>query len=100
MSDVDHPQQCRGGSERAAREALTLDRLPDCDIAAALRDLPEDLRLAVYLADVEGYRYQEIAEITGTPVATVAARLHHGRGRLRDRLAMFAVQRGLAPAPG
>jgi RNA polymerase sigma-70 factor (ECF subfamily) len=84
----------------ASTEARALDRLPDSDIVRALRDLPEDLRLAVYLADVEGYCYREIAEITGTPVGTVAARLHRGRGRLRDRLARSAILRGLAPASG
>ena len=81
-------------------EARALDALPDSDVLCALRDLPEDLKLAVYLADVAGYRYKEIAEITGTPVSTVAARLHHGRGRLRARLAAYAAIRGVATAPG
>jgi RNA polymerase sigma-70 factor (ECF subfamily) len=85
---------------RYPAEAQALDRLPDCDILSALDDLPAELRLAVYLADVEGYPYSEIAQIMGTPVRTVAARLHRGRGRLRDRLAAAAVQRGLAAAPG
>lgn len=85
----------------ASSEAHALDKLPECDIVGALRDLPEDLRVAVYLADVHGYCYREIAEIMGTPVATVAARLHRGRGRLRDGLAASAARRGLAPAhPG
>jgi RNA polymerase sigma-70 factor, ECF subfamily len=84
---------------RFAAEPQALGVLPDADILCALRDLPDDLRLAVYLADVEGYRYNEIAEIMGTPVGTVASRLHLGRGRLRDRLALFAAERGLAPAP-
>ena len=81
---------------RYAAEVRALSRLPDCDILRALDDLPDELRLAVYLADVEGYPYGEIAEIMGTPVGTVASRLHHGRGRLRDRLAAAAVRRGLA----
>jgi RNA polymerase sigma-70 factor (ECF subfamily) len=85
---------------RHAAEVQALDRLPDCDILCALHDLPDELRLAVYLADVEGYPYRDIALIMGTPVGTVASRLHHGRGRLRDRLAAAAIQRGLAPAPG
>jgi RNA polymerase sigma-70 factor, ECF subfamily len=84
----------------ASSEAHALDRLPDCDIVGALWDLPEDLRVAVYLADVQGYCYREIAEIMGTPVTTVAARLHRGRGRLRDRLAVSAARRGVAAAPG
>ncbi len=85
---------------RYPAEAQALDRLPDSDILGALHDLPDELKLAVYLADVEGYRYKEIAEIMGTPVGTVASRLHHGRGRLRDRLAAAAMQRGEAAAPG
>ena len=85
---------------RCAAEVQALNRLPDCDILGALHDLPDDLRLAVYLADVEGYPYRDIALIMGTPIGTVASRLHHGRHRLRDRLAAAAVRRGLAPAPG
>jgi RNA polymerase sigma-70 factor (ECF subfamily) len=84
----------------ASSEAHALDRLPDSDIVRALRDLPEDLRVTVYLADVEGYCYREIAEIMGMPVGMVAARLHRGRRRLRDRLARSAALRGLAAAPG
>src|SRR5215468_3647159 len=76
---------------RYAAEVQALNRLPDSDILCALHDLPAELRLAVYLADVEGYPYREIAEIMGTPIGTVASRLHHGRGRLRDRLAAAAI---------
>ena len=100
--------RCGGPGGRAARprrarhpgEAQALDRLTDADILSALRDLPDELRLVVYLADVEDYSYREIARITGTPVGTVAARLHHGRARLRDRLAAIAARRGVAAAPG
>ena len=93
----------RSGPARGVRcpaEAQALARLPDSDVLCALHDLPDELKLAVYLADVEGCPYREIAEITGTPIGTVASRLHHGRGRLRDRLAAVAAQRGLAAAPG
>jgi RNA polymerase sigma-70 factor, ECF subfamily len=89
-----------GRAARYAGEVQALSRLPDSDILCALHDLPDELRLAVYLADVEGYPYRDIALIMGTPIGTVASRLHHGRGRLRDRLAGAAVRRGLAPAPG
>jgi RNA polymerase sigma-70 factor (ECF subfamily) len=82
-----------------ANEAQALARLPDSDIAGALRDLPEELRLAVYLADVEGFGYREIADMLGMPVPAVAARLYRGRRRIRDLLAASAVRRGLAPAP-
>jgi RNA polymerase sigma-70 factor, ECF subfamily len=89
-----------GVPQRGTRfpEARALEALPDSDILCALRGLPDDLRLAVYLADVEGYRYKEIAEIMGIPVRTVVSRLHRGRGKLRDHLALFATARGLAAA--
>lgn len=110
MSADDHePQRCHTPAQASATgrgrlkpdaEAQALARLPDSDIAGALRDLPVELRLAVWLADVEGLRYREIADVLGMPVTTVAARLHRGRRRIRDRLALSAIRRGLAPAPG
>src|SRR5262245_42558679 len=77
-------------------EAEALDRLADSEILQALRDLPEEFRVAVYLADIEGYAYKEIAKIMGTPIGTVMSRLHRGRGRLRDKLAPHAPRRGRA----
>jgi RNA polymerase sigma-70 factor (ECF subfamily) len=89
----------QGRTTRSA-EAEAIDHLPDSDVKAALQAIPEDFRLAVYLADVEGFSYQEIADIMKTPTGTVMSRLHRGRRLLRDLLADYARERGIAvPAP-
>lgn len=79
-------------------EVEALDQLPDSDIKAAMADLPEDFRLAVYYADVEGFSYKEIADIMGTPVGTVMSRLHRGRKLLREELSEYARERGFGLA--
>jgi RNA polymerase sigma-70 factor, ECF subfamily len=80
-------------------EAEAIDHLPDSAVKDALQSIPEDFRLAVYFADVEGFSYQEIADIMKTPIGTVMSRLHRGRRLLRDLLAGYALERGLGTAP-
>jgi len=84
------------GLRSAEMEAL--DHLPDSDVKEALQKLPEDFRLAVYLADVEGFSYKEIAEIMETPIGTVMSRLHRGRRGLQRLLTDYARERGLVRA--
>ncbi|MHB0928127.1 MAG: sigma-70 family RNA polymerase sigma factor [Candidatus Nanopelagicales bacterium] len=76
-------------------EEVVLDKLPDGDVLDALKALPDEFRTAVYLADVEGFSYAEIAEIMHTPTGTVMSRIHRGRKRLRESLADHARELGL-----
>ena len=81
-------------------ETVALEHLPDSDVKEALQQLAPDFRLAVFLADVEGFSYKEIAEIMGTPIGTVMSRLNRGRNQLRNLLASYAKDRGLAQNEG
>lgn len=87
----------QSSSTRSA-EAEAIDHLPDSAVKDALQSIPEDFRLAVYFADVEGFSYQEVADIMKTPVGTVMSRLHRGRRMLRESLADYARDRGIIAA--
>ena len=76
-------------------EAEAIDRTPDSVVTRALNDLAEDFRMAVYLADVEGFSYQEIADIQEVPIGTVMSRLHRGRAKLRQVLGEYAREQGV-----
>ena len=93
----------RIGSFETAAASLSaeeqfLDLFTDDEVKAALEDLPDNFRLPVLLADVEGFAYREIADILDVPVGTVMSRLHRGRKAMQRALYSFAVDRGLVGA--
>jgi RNA polymerase sigma-70 factor, ECF subfamily len=84
-------RQLAHAASYSSSEAQVLERLPDDRVLLALRQLPGAFRTVVYLADVEGYAYREIAELMGTPIGTVMSRLHRGRRQLRELLQEYAA---------
>ena len=92
-----------GGGELARRsrsaEDEMLDGVTSAEVRHAIESLPDSYRVAVLLADVEGFAYKEIAEILDIPIGTVMSRLHRGRKKLRESLQDFGRARGLVDAP-
>jgi len=84
-----------GAPTSASAEEAVLNRLPDTVVTEALDDLPEQFRIPVVLADVEGFSYAEIAEITAVPIGTVMSRLHRGRKALKKALYEHALAEGV-----
>lgn len=84
----------------ATAESEVLDALPDDEVKAALESLPEQFRIAVILADIEGFSYKEIAEIMDVPIGTVMSRIHRGRKQLQKRLWDYADRENLRPRAG
>jgi RNA polymerase sigma-70 factor (ECF subfamily) len=78
------------GSPARSAEAEALDMVADSEVMRALMELPEGFRAAIYLADVEGYPYRDVADMLQIPIGTVMSRLHRGRGKLREKLAAYA----------
>ena len=81
-------------SGRSAEDEL-MDTFSEAEVKTAIEELPENFRMAVLLADVEGFSYKEIAEILDIPIGTVMSRLHRGRKALQKKLYNFASARGL-----
>jgi RNA polymerase sigma-70 factor (ECF subfamily) len=81
-------------------ESEVLERITDAEVKAAIDDLPEQFRLPVYLADVEGFAYKEIAEMLDIPIGTVMSRLHRGRKGLEKRLHDFVIDQHLVKQEG
>jgi RNA polymerase sigma-70 factor, ECF subfamily len=83
-----------GGFGRSAEEEV-LEAITDDEVKEAIESLPETFRMAVLLADVEGFSYKEIADITDVPIGTVMSRIHRGRRALQKALTDYAGARGL-----
>jgi RNA polymerase sigma-70 factor (ECF subfamily) len=92
--------ELRAGATGRSAEDEVLEGITDDEVKAAIESLPEAFRIAVLLADVEGFSYKEIAEITDVPIGTVMSRIHRGRRALQKALLDFAEARGLVGSAG
>ena len=93
-----HAAASHTSDQGKSAEDEVLENLPDGDVKRALEEIPEEFRMVVYYADVEGYSYKEISEILEIPSGTVMSRLHRGRKLLRNLLADYAKSRGIGKA--
>jgi RNA polymerase sigma-70 factor, ECF subfamily len=75
-------------------EDIMYGQLLDDDVTRALERIPEDFRTVVLLCDVEGFTYEEIANMLDVPIGTIRSRLHRGRNLLRAELIDYADKRG------
>jgi len=81
-------------SETTDLEDLMYREMLDDDVTRALTELPEDFRTVVMLCDMEGFTYEEIANMLDVPIGTIRSRLHRGRNLLRVQLTEYAEKRG------
>jgi RNA polymerase sigma-70 factor (ECF subfamily) len=97
---LDHRDTPGPGQWAKSAETEALDKVADSEVMQALMELPEGFRAAIYLADVEGFPYRDVADMLEIPIGTVMSRLHRGRAKLRKRLAAYAPapRRGASPA--
>ena len=99
LSDSPDWQPGPAGTAYRSAEEIALGRITDARVTQALQRLPEEFRLTIYLADVEGFSYREVAGIMHCPMGTVMSRLHRARRQLRDLLREYAADRGIVPHP-
>lgn len=81
-------------TETSDLESLMFREMMDDDLSEALTRLPEDFRTVVLLCDVDGYTYEEIANMLDVPIGTIRSRLHRGRNLLKTELLEYAKKRG------
>lgn len=81
-------------TETSDLESLMFREMMDDDLSKALKQLPEDFRTVVLLCDVDGFTYEEIANMLDVPIGTIRSRLHRGRNLLKTELLEYAKKRG------